>query len=54
MAMPASSAALITSSSRTEPPGWITAVAPAALRDPDAPEPLKRLRLTWAVLTGRL
>src|SRR5260370_6222090 len=30
MAMPASSAALMTSSSRTEPPGWITAVAPAS------------------------
>src|SRR5262249_57157646 len=30
MAMPWSSAALITSSSRTEPPGWITAVAPAS------------------------
>ena len=26
MAMPCSSAALITSSSRSEPPGWITAV----------------------------
>ena len=31
MAMPASSAALITSSSRIEPPGWITAVAPASI-----------------------
>ena len=31
MAMPCSSAALITSSSRTEPPGWITAVAPASM-----------------------
>ena len=30
MARPASSAALITSSSRIEPPGWITAVAPAS------------------------
>ena len=29
MAMPAASAAAITSSSRTEPPGWMTAVAPA-------------------------
>ena len=28
--MPASSAAAITSSSRIEPPGWITAVAPAS------------------------
>ena len=31
MAMPCSSAALITSSSRIEPPGWITAVAPASI-----------------------
>ena len=31
MAMPWSSAALITSSSRIEPPGWITAVAPASI-----------------------
>lgn len=30
------------------------AVAHAALRDPDAPEPLKRLRLTWAVFRGRI
>ena len=30
MAMPASSAAAITSSSRIEPPGWMTAVAPFA------------------------
>src|SRR3546814_5435645 len=30
IARPASSAAAITSSSRTEPPGWITAVAPAS------------------------
>ncbi len=30
MASPASSAAAMTSSSRTEPPGWITAVAPAS------------------------
>src|SRR6188474_722154 len=29
--MPCSSAALITSSSRIEPPGWITAVAPASI-----------------------
>jgi hypothetical protein len=29
MAMPRRSAAAITSGSRTEPPGWITAVAPA-------------------------
>ena len=33
MAMPASSAAAITSSSRIEPPGWMTAVAPAATAD---------------------
>ena len=31
MAMPWSSAALITSLSRIEPPGWITAVAPASI-----------------------
>jgi hypothetical protein len=30
MARPASSAAAITSSSRIEPPGWMTAVAPAS------------------------
>ena len=30
MASPASSAAAITSASRIAPPGWITAVAPAA------------------------
>ena len=30
MAMPFSSAAAMTSASRREPPGWITAVAPAA------------------------
>ena len=30
MAMPRSSAALMTSASRTEPPGWIAAVAPAS------------------------
>ena len=30
IAMPAASAAAITSASRTEPPGWITAVAPAS------------------------
>ena len=32
IAMPRSSAAAITSSSRIEPPGWITAVAPASRR----------------------
>ena len=31
IAMPAASAAAMTSSSRIEPPGWITAVAPAAI-----------------------
>ena len=38
MARPASSAAAITSSSRIEPPGWMTAVAPAAAaaRSPSA------------------
>jgi len=38
MAMPWSSAAWITSASRTEPPGWITAVAPASIatRSPSA------------------
>ena len=30
------------------------AVAPAALIRADAPEPVKRLRLTWAVLRGRV
>ena len=30
------------------------AVAPAALIRPDAPEPLKRLRLIWAVARGRV
>ncbi len=30
------------------------AVAPAALLKPDAPEAVKRLRLTWAVLRGRV
>ncbi len=33
MARPAASAASITSSSRIEPPGWITAVAPASAID---------------------
>ena len=31
IAMPASSAAAITSASRTDPPGWMTAVAPASI-----------------------
>lgn len=30
------------------------AAAPAALRDPTAPDAVKRLRLTWAVLRGRI
>jgi len=30
------------------------AVAPAALTRPEAPEAVKRLRLTWAVVTGRI
>lgn len=30
------------------------AVAHAALRDPNAPEPIRRLRLAWASLTGRI
>ena len=30
------------------------AAAPAALIRADAPEPVKRLRLTWAVLRGRV
>ena len=30
------------------------AVAPAALIRPDAPEPVKRLRLVWATATGRI
>lgn len=30
------------------------AVAPAALLRPDRPEPVKRLRLTWATLRGRI
>lgn len=30
------------------------AVAPAALTRPEAPEAVKRLRLTWAVATGRI
>ena len=32
MAMPWASAASITSLSRTDPPGWITAVAPASMQ----------------------
>jgi 15-cis-phytoene synthase len=36
------------------PPAGFPAAAHAALRDPDAPEPVKRLRLTWATLRGRI
>jgi phytoene synthase len=36
------------------PPAGFPAVAHAALTDPDRPEPLKRLRLLWAVLRGRI
>lgn len=36
------------------PPAAFPAVAPAALTRAEAPEPVKRLRLTWAVLTGRI
>jgi phytoene synthase len=39
---------------RTLPPRAFPAVAHAALIRPDAPEPVKRLRLVWAVLRGRL
>ena len=39
---------------RSLPPGAFPAVAHAALVDHAAPEPLKRLRLTWAVLRGRV
>ncbi|GAW40344.1 Squalene/phytoene synthase [Brevundimonas sp. SH203] len=36
------------------PPVGFPAVAHAALTDPNGPEPLKRLRLLWAVLRGRI
>ena len=36
------------------PAAAFPAVAPAALLRPEAPEPVKRLRLTWAVLRGRI
>jgi phytoene synthase len=39
---------------RRLPAAAFPAVAPAALIDPAMPEPLKRLRLLWAVLRGRL
>lgn len=38
----------------TLPVAAFPAVASAALMKPDEPEPIKRLRLTWAVLRGRL
>lgn len=39
---------------RALPAKAFPAVAHAALRDLTAPEPVKRLRLTWAVLRGRI
>lgn len=36
------------------PAAGFPAVAVAALRDPDAPEPFKRLALGWAMLRGRV
>jgi len=39
---------------RALPSGAFPAVAHAALIHPDAPEPIKRLRLVWAVLRGRI
>lgn len=39
---------------RTLPPEAFPAVAAAALVRPEAPEPFKRLRLIWAVLSGRI
>lgn len=36
------------------PTAGFPAVAHAALEEPDAPEPIKRLGLTWAVLRGRI
>lgn len=39
---------------RALPATAFPAVAHAALRDPDAPEPLKRVRLAWAVIRGRI
>nr|WP_245157829.1 squalene/phytoene synthase family protein [Brevundimonas sp. A19_0] len=46
---PAANAAL-----KALPTEAFPAVAPAALRDPTAPEPVKRLRLVWANLRGRI
>ena len=39
---------------RALPTEAFPAAAPAALMRPDAPESVKRLRLTWAVLRGRI
>ncbi len=39
---------------RILPPQAFPAVAHAALIRPDVPEPIKRLRLVWAVLRGRI
>lgn len=39
---------------RALPVAAFPAVAAAALTRPDAPEPIKRLRLTWASLRGRI
>ena len=39
---------------RALPASAFPAVAHAALVRPDAPEPIKRLRLVWAVLRGRI
>jgi len=39
---------------RTLPAAGFPAAAPAALLDPAAPEAVKRLKLTWAVLRGRV
>lgn len=39
---------------RALPAEAFPAVAAAALTRPESPEPVKRLRLTWAVLTGRV
>ena len=46
---PAANAAL-----KALPAAAFPAVAPAALIDPAMPEPVKRLRLLWAVLRGRI
>ena len=48
-ARPAANVAL-----RRLPTNAFPAVAPAALIQPDEPEPMKRVRLFWAVLRGRI